>query len=73
MLPADGSGARNPMDKPKNTGGAEPFKRAPRRKKEPVKKVALSPEARRQYEELAQQRDERQRTYEGHLPGDKAK
>ena len=61
------------MDKTKSSGGAEPFKRPPRRKSEPVKKVSLSPEARRQYEELAQRRDERQRSYEGHLPTDKAK
>ena len=61
------------MDRPKNAGGPDAFKRAPRRKKEPVKTVSLSPEARRQYETLAQERDERQRTYEGHLPGDKAK
>ncbi len=61
------------MDKTKSSGGPEPFKRAPRRKSEPVKKVSLSPEARRQYEELAQKRDERQRSYEGHLPTDKAR
>jgi hypothetical protein len=61
------------MDKAKGAPGPDAFKRAPRRKKEPVKKVVLSPEARRQYEELAQKRDELQRSYEGHLPGDKTK
>jgi hypothetical protein len=60
------------MDK-KQTSGPEPFKRAPRRKREPVKKVTLSPDAKRQYEELARERDERQRLYEGHLPSEKTK
>ncbi len=61
------------MDKSKQAGAPEPFKRAPRRKKEPVTRVTLSPEAKQQYEELARERDERQRLYEGHLPSDKAK
>ncbi len=61
------------MDKTKQAGGPEPFKRAPRRKKEPVTRVTLSPEAKQRYEELARERDERQRLYEGHLPSDKAK
>lgn len=57
----------------KQTSGSDVFKRTPRRKKEPVTRVALSPEAKRQYEELARERDERQRHYEGHLPGEKPK
>lgn len=61
------------MDKTKQSNGPQPFKKAPRRKKEPVTRVVLSPDAQRQYEQLAQERDERQRGYEGHLPGDKAK
>ena len=61
------------MDKKRQTGGPESFKRAPRRKKEPVTKVTLSPDAKRQYEEMARERDERQRLYEGHLPSEKAK
>ncbi len=61
------------MDKVKKVSGPETFKRAPRRKKEPVTRVPLSPEAKRQYEELARERDERQRLYEGHLPSEKTK
>jgi hypothetical protein len=61
------------MDKTKQVGGPEPFKRAPRRKKQPVTRVALSPDAKRRYEELARERDERQRLYEGHLRHEKTK
>jgi hypothetical protein len=61
------------MDKTKQPAGSGAFKKAPRRKKEPVTRVALSPDAKRQYEQLAQERDQRQRSYEGHLPVDKAK
>ncbi len=61
------------MDKVKKVSGPETFKRVPRRKKEPVTRVALSPDAKRQYQELARERDERQRLYEGHLPSEKTK
>jgi hypothetical protein len=61
------------MDKTKQSGGPQPFKKAPRRKKEPVTRVVLSADAKREYEQLAQERDQRQRSYEGHLPGEKAK
>ncbi|MFC5068972.1 hypothetical protein [Flaviflagellibacter deserti] len=37
------------------------------RKKQPVKRVALSDEAKRAYEELIQKRDERDKNYGVHL------
>ncbi|WP_336801598.1 hypothetical protein [Kaistia sp. MMO-174] len=46
------------------------FKKAPRRAKTPVKRVALSAEARQAYEDLVRTRDERDRTYGQHLPTD---
>jgi hypothetical protein len=50
----------------------EKFKRAKSRQKTaPAKRVVLSPEAREAYEALAQERDERGRTYGRHLPSDK--
>jgi hypothetical protein len=64
---------RNRMDKAKQPAGPGSFKKAPRRKKEPVTRVVLSPDAKREYEQLVQDRDERQRSYEGHLPSDKTK
>lgn len=47
------------------------FKAPPRRKSQPAKKVAVSEEAKRQYEEAAGQRENQQRTYGVHLPADK--
>jgi len=46
------------------------FKKAPRRAKAPVKRVALSAEARQAYEDLVRTRDERDRAYGQHLPAD---
>ena len=50
----------------------ERFKRAkPRQKTSPAKRVVLSPEAKAAYETLAQEREERGRNYDRHLPSDK--
>ncbi|MDX6805396.1 hypothetical protein [Terrihabitans rhizophilus] len=44
------------------------YKRANKpRKKEPVKRVTLSPEARKAYEEMIREREERERLYGTHL------
>jgi hypothetical protein len=37
------------------------------RKKEPVKRVTLSPEARKAYEDMIREREERERLYGTHL------
>jgi hypothetical protein len=51
---------------------SQQYKRAkPRQKTAPAKRVVLSPEAKEAYETLAQNRDERGRNYERHLPSDK--
>jgi hypothetical protein len=48
------------------------FKRAkPRQRTAPAKRVSLSAEDRKAYEELLQSRDERGRSYEQYLPSDK--
>jgi hypothetical protein len=48
------------------------YKRAkPRQRTAPAKRVALTPEAKAAYETLAQDRDERERNYDRHLPSDK--
>src|SRR4051794_12368664 len=47
------------------------FKKAPRRKSEPVKRVPLSEDAKAQYEQLAREREQQQRRYDAHLPADK--
>jgi hypothetical protein len=52
---------------------ADKFKKAPRRKSEPVKRVPLSDDAKAQYEQLAREREQQQRRYNAHLPADKAK
>ena len=52
---------------------ADKFTKAPRRKKEAVKRVALSPEEKARYEDLARTRDEQQRLYGAHLPSEKPK
>lgn len=44
------------------------FKKAPRRKKEPAKRVAVSADAKQAYEQIMRDRDERERTYLRHLP-----
>lgn len=51
------------------------YKRAnPPRKKQPVKRVTLSDEAKRAYEELIQKREEKERTYGTHLgPNDRVR
>ncbi|WP_210484192.1 hypothetical protein [Microvirga antarctica] len=47
------------------------FKRAkPRQRTAPAKRVILSAEDRKAYEELAKARDERERNYTFHLPAD---
>ncbi|WP_018181345.1 hypothetical protein [Kaistia granuli] len=48
----------------------ERFKKAARKKSAPVKKVALSAEARQAYEELVRSRDERDRAYGQFLPAE---
>jgi hypothetical protein len=54
------------------TGTNGTFKRAkPRQRTAPAKRVVLSPEDRKAYEDLLQGRDERGRSYERHLPSDK--
>jgi len=54
------------------TTDTDKFKRAKSRQKTaPAKRVVLSPEARAAYEALAQEREERGRTYDRHLPSDK--
>jgi hypothetical protein len=52
------------------TDESERYKKAPRRKSAPAKKVALSAEARRAYEEMMRTRDERDRSYAQFLPSD---
>ena len=48
---------------------AETFKAAKdRRKKAPVKRVAISPEARQAYEDTMRQRDQRDHEHTQHLP-----
>jgi hypothetical protein len=46
------------------------FRRAPKRKPARAKHVTMSPEAKRAYEELMKERDEREKTYTRHLPPD---
>lgn len=53
------------MDQPKDRFGKQPA-----RKKAPVKRVVLSEDAKRAYEELVNQRDEREREYGRHLAAD---
>jgi hypothetical protein len=54
------------------TGTNETFKRAkPRQKTAPAKRVVLSAEDRKAYEDIAQGRHERGRSYEQYLPSDK--
>ena len=53
-------------------GPTETFKRAkPRQRTAPAKRVVLSPEDKKAYEELAQSRDEREKNYTRHLPADR--
>lgn len=48
------------------------YKRSkPRQRTSPAKRVVLSPEAKEAYETLAQDREERGRNYDRHLPSDK--
>ena len=50
------------------------FKRAPKRKPSRGKHVTLSPEAKKAYAELIEERVARERSYAQHLPGnDKAR
>ena len=48
----------------------ERYQKQPPRKKAPVKRVVLSPEQRRAYEELVQKKDERDLAYARHLDGE---
>jgi hypothetical protein len=50
------------------SGTSDQFKKKPRQKTPPGKRVAMSAEAKQAYEELIRARDERERTYERHLP-----
>jgi hypothetical protein len=52
------------------TNQSEHFKKAPRKKTPPAKRVTLSAEARKAYEEMMQSRDERDRSYGQFLPAD---
>jgi len=45
------------------------YKKAPPRKKAPVKHVALSEEAKRAYEEMMQKRAAEEEAYKAHLDG----
>ena len=49
------------------------YKKAPSRTKKtaPVRRITLSEEAKKAYEELVNRRDERARTYEQHLATDR--
>jgi hypothetical protein len=49
------------------------FKRAPHRKRQAVRKVVLSPDAKAHYEDLSRERHDQQRRYVVHLPSDKPK
>lgn len=52
---------------------AEPtdqFKRAPRRKAERGKRVSVSPEARKVYEDAMNEREKKELDYRQHLPAD---
>ena len=50
----------------------EKYKRAkPRQKTAPAKRIVLSAEEKEAYEAAAQERDERGRNYDRHLPSDK--
>jgi hypothetical protein len=50
------------------TDGSNTYKRAKApRKRQPVKNVTLSEDARRAYEDMMKQRDERERSYATHL------
>lgn len=54
------------------SGANETFKRAkPRQKTAPARRVVLSAEDKKAYEELAQGRQERAKAYEQFLPSDK--
>jgi hypothetical protein len=46
---------------------SQQFKKAPPRKKEPVRGVSLSPEAKKAYEDMIREKDERAKSYETHL------
>lgn len=48
----------------------ERFQKQPPRRRAPVKRVALTEEQKRGYEELVQQRDARERDYARHLSQD---
>ncbi|WP_168201790.1 hypothetical protein [Phreatobacter aquaticus] len=43
------------------------FKKNPPRKKEPVRGVSLTPEAKKAYEDMIREKDERAKSYETHL------
>ena len=46
------------------------FKRAPKRKPARARSVTVSPDARRALEEMMRERDEREKSYNRHLPPD---
>ncbi len=49
------------------------FKRAPKRKAARARSVTMSPEARRAYEDMMRERDEREKSYNRHLPPDSSR
>ena len=52
------------------SGTSDKFKKKPRQKTPAGKRVPVSAEAKEAYEELIRAREERERTYERHLPAD---
>lgn len=51
------------------TDNSNQFKKAPPRKKAPVKRVTLSEDTKKAYEEMMQKRDQAQKEYGSHLDG----
>jgi hypothetical protein len=58
---------RGPRGKPARMSDTDRYRPQPRRKKAPGKRVTMSDEAKRAYEDTMRQRDERERTYGRHL------
>ena len=52
------------------TGTTERFKKTPVRKKAPVKRIKVSPDAERAYEDLVRGRDDRHKSYGRFLPAE---
>ena len=56
-----------------STPPGDKFQPTPRRQRQPVKKVVLSPDMAQQYEQLVEDRELRHRNYGTHLPPDNGK